>query len=159
LAKAIGLKMLIVDELHQIADGSARRQQHFLNVLKYLSNELSIAIVCAGNDEALSIITSDRQMESRFETVELPLWDEGDELSALLDTLELCLPLRRASDLGSEELARLILSSSDRTLDSILKTVRAAAERAILTGAECINRKVILGHDAGPDADAGRRAG
>jgi superfamily II DNA or RNA helicase len=36
--------MLIVDEIHHLLAGSATRQRQFLNVLKYLGNELKIPI-------------------------------------------------------------------------------------------------------------------
>lgn len=54
------LKVLVVDEVHNILAGSMNRQRTFLNVLKYLSNELQISIVGFGTKDAFRALQTDR---------------------------------------------------------------------------------------------------
>jgi hypothetical protein len=42
LLSAVGVKMLIVDEIQHVLAGPMLKQRHFLNVIKYLGNELQI---------------------------------------------------------------------------------------------------------------------
>ena len=44
----INVKMLIIDEIHHVLAGPLLKQRHFLNVIKYMGNELQIPIVAAG---------------------------------------------------------------------------------------------------------------
>ena len=48
ILRRIGPRLLIVDEVHHLLAGSAREQRGSLNLLKYLSNELRMAIVAVG---------------------------------------------------------------------------------------------------------------
>jgi Bacterial TniB protein len=43
------------DELHDIMSGSVNKQRQFLNVLKYLRNDLQIPLVGLGTQEALQL--------------------------------------------------------------------------------------------------------
>jgi Bacterial TniB protein len=47
--------MLMIDEIHNIISGSVSRQRQFLNVLKYLSNDLQIPLVTFGTQDALRV--------------------------------------------------------------------------------------------------------
>ena len=42
-------RLLIIDEIQHVLAGSMNRQRTFLNVLKYLGNELQVPIVAVGN--------------------------------------------------------------------------------------------------------------
>ena len=44
LLKAIGLQVLVIDEVHNILAGTARDQRIVLNALRYLSNELGAVL-------------------------------------------------------------------------------------------------------------------
>lgn len=145
LLKVVGLRALQVDELHNIGSGTAARQQNFLMVLKYLANELNIALIVAGTEDARSIITTDKQMESRLELIRLPLWRKDEETLRLLDSIECRLPLREPSNLSDDDLADLILSLANGTLMGILNVVRTAATRAITQGSERITEEHISG--------------
>ena len=78
------VKLLIIDEIQHLLAGNQTKQRLFLNVLKYLSNELMIPLVCAGIRTAFNAIQSDEQLASRFEPVALPKWTVGDEYFRLL---------------------------------------------------------------------------
>ncbi|WP_084713926.1 TniB family NTP-binding protein [Thioclava pacifica] len=38
--------MIMIDEVHNLLAGTHREQRRFLNVLRYLSNELEASLVC-----------------------------------------------------------------------------------------------------------------
>ena len=59
LLKAIGIQVLVIDEVHNILAGSAREQRIVLNTLRYLSNELNMSLVCFGVAEAREAISGD----------------------------------------------------------------------------------------------------
>ena len=63
----IQLRVFIIDEIHHILAGHIAKQRHFLNVLKYLGNELKIPLVGVGTIDALRAIQTDPQMVNRFE--------------------------------------------------------------------------------------------
>lgn len=47
--RAVGLRILVIDEIHHILAGNLTRQKIFLNVIKFLGNELEIPIVVSGH--------------------------------------------------------------------------------------------------------------
>ncbi|KEO55264.1 hypothetical protein TP2_15845 [Thioclava pacifica DSM 10166] len=46
LLRDLGLRMIMIDEVHNLLAGTHREQRRFLNVLRYLSNELEASLVC-----------------------------------------------------------------------------------------------------------------
>ena len=70
--KQIGLQMLIIDEVHNVLTGPVTKQRQFLNVLKYLGNDLQIPLVGLGTTEALRAVQADPQLANRFEPAALP---------------------------------------------------------------------------------------
>jgi hypothetical protein len=157
LLKRVGTKVWAIDDLQNIESGPGPKQQHFLKLLRYLTNELDVAMVIAGTEEARSLVASDPQMESRLEFVSLPIWREGEDFLCLLDSLEARFPLRKASNLASSDLATLVLALSKGTLAGILRVVRGAAKRAIETGRERITPDLIAASEGDIDVDDERR--
>ncbi len=113
ILKKVEIKMLIIDELHHILAGKYVIQRAFLNLIKYLSNELRIVIVGAGVKDAYYAINTDQQMANRFEPALLPKWKFEEEYLRLLKSFEALLPLRNPSNLDREDLAMKILSMSE----------------------------------------------
>ena len=64
--RALSVRMLVLDEIHNILVGSTLKQKQFLNTLKFLSNELQIPIVAAGTKDALQVTRTDDQIANRF---------------------------------------------------------------------------------------------
>lgn len=143
LMRAVGARMLVIDELHNILSGSRDRQRRLLNALRWIGNELQIPLVGVGTAEALQAIRSDDQLVNRFEPFPLPLWTDNDAYRRLLATLEAVLPLRRPSGLARSKLASKILSISEGVLGEIIAIVTRAAVMAVQTGAEAISVKLI----------------
>ncbi|WP_454890401.1 TniB family NTP-binding protein [Sphingopyxis chilensis] len=143
LMRLTDVRMLIIDELHNILSGSRTQQRRLLNLLRWLGNELQIPLVGVGTAEALHAIRSDDQLANRFEPVPLPLWTEGPEYLRLLSTLEALLPLRKPSGLAGPVLAGTIFTRSEGVLGEIVAIVIRAAVEAISSGAEAITPRII----------------
>lgn len=141
--QAMGARMLVIDELHNVLSGSAMQQRRLLNLLRWLGNELRIPLVGVGTAEALRAIRSDDQLVNRFEPHPLPLWSDDDEYRRLLSTLEAVLPLRKPSHLADSALAGRILSASEGVLGEMIAVVIRAAVRAVETGTEAISTRMI----------------
>lgn len=137
------VRLLIIDEVHNILAGSRLHQRRLLNLLRWLGNELQIPLVAAGTAEALHAVQSDDQLANRFEPLILPRWTDGAQYRQLLGTLEVLLPLRRPSHLAKPALARKILASAEGVLGEVLTIVTRAATRAIATGVEAITVEVV----------------
>ena len=139
LLRELGTRMLMVDEINSVLVGSARQQCYFLQLLRFLSNELQIAIVCAGVPEARFALLSDPQLRSRVVDVALEPWTAGPELAAFIALLVQSLPLRRPSPVDSAKLRRLLVERSGGITLSICRALERAAAAAIRTGQECID--------------------
>ena len=63
------------------------KQRHFLNVIKYLGNELQIPIVAVGTHDAFNAVQSDPQLSNRFEPALLRRWTLTDDYLRLLASL------------------------------------------------------------------------
>jgi hypothetical protein len=111
LLRKIGLKMLVIDEAHQLLAGSYREQRRALNLLKGLTNELMIPVIAVGTEDALHAIQTDAQVASRFDPLHLARWSESDAFRNFIVTFGKQLPLRKPSPFGVE-MIRLVLASS-----------------------------------------------
>ena len=143
LMRKTGVRLLVIDELHNVLSGTATQQRRLLNLLRWLGNELQIPLVGVGTAEALRAIRSDDQLVNRFEPIPLPLWTEDDAYLRLLNTLEAVLPLRCASGLARPALASKIFSLSEGVLGEIIAVVTRAAARAVTSGAEAITPRLL----------------
>jgi type II secretory pathway predicted ATPase ExeA len=143
LMRAVGARMLVIDELHNILAGKADVRREFLNLIRFLGNELRIPIVGVGTREAYLAIRADDQLENRFEPIVLPVWVEGETTCSLLASFVASFPLRRRSELATPGLARYVLARSEGTIGEISRLVTAAAIAAVETGEEAINLKTL----------------
>jgi len=152
------VRLLVIDELHNLLSGSRLQQRRLLNLLRWLGNELQIPLVGVGTAEALHAIRSDDQLANRFEPIPLPLWREDEVYCRLLSTLEALLPLRKASGLAEPVLAGKIFSRSEGVLGEIDVIVTRAAAEAVLTGAESISPRMVEKSDFTAPSDRRRVA-
>ena len=135
--RRVGLRLLIIDEIHHVLAGSLLQQHNFLNTIKHLSNELQMPIVGVGTREAFNAIQTDPQLANRFEPVFLPRWSIGDRLKPeidpylqLLASFECLLPLNRPSNLTRPALALKILSLSEGLIGEVSAILTKAAVKA-----------------------------
>ena len=148
--RGVGTRMLIIDEIHHILAGHLSKQHLFLNVLKYLGNELRIPLVGVGTIDAIRAMQTDPQMANRFEPVGLPRWDMGREFQTLLSSFERFLPLKYPSGLAQPVLAAKLLALSEGTIGELSQLLTVAAARAIRTGKERIDEDLLARLDWTP---------
>lgn len=143
LLRTVGLKMLVIDEIHHILAGTMAKQKAFLNVIKYLGNELEVPIVGVGTRDAFRAIQTDLQLSNRFDHALLPRWANDEEFLRLLATFERAIPLRLLSNLVDGALADKIYSMSEGYIGEISRLLVAAAVEAIETRQEHIDKKIL----------------
>lgn len=143
LMRAVGLRMLVIDEIHHVLAGNLSHQKVFLNVIKYLGNELEIPIVGVGIRDAFRAIQTDPQLSNRFKPVVLPKWRNDDNFIRLLMTFERMIPLRRPSQLDEQVLVDRIYAMSEGLIGEVSDLLVDAAVFAVKTGKEVIDRKVL----------------
>ncbi|MFE5479727.1 TniB family NTP-binding protein [Nocardia sp. NPDC056541] len=144
LCRACGVRMLVIDELHNILGGRANSQREFLNLLRFLGNTLRIPLVGVGIRDAYLAIRSDDQLENRFAPLALPRWEIGDEAAALLASFAAALPLRRHSAISDHEMVSYLLTRCEGTIGELSTLLANAAIVAIETGEEAINQRTLL---------------
>jgi hypothetical protein len=144
LLRAAGVRMLVIDELHNVLGGRGDRRREFLNLIRFLGNELRIPLVGAGTREAYLAIRSDDQLENRFAPFTLPRWEAGAGTCSLLASFAASFPLRQASHIATTEMATYLLTRSEGTIGELARLLTDAAVAAIESGEEAINQRTLL---------------
>ena len=143
LLREVGVRMLVIDEIHNVLAGPGEKRREFLNLLRFLGNELRVPLVGVGTREAYLAVRSDDQLENRFEPFILPLWEVGDEARSLLASFAASFPLRRPSLIDTEDMTRYLLARSEGTIGELARLLTAAAIAAVETGEERINHRTL----------------
>lgn len=143
LLKQLEVRALVIDEIHHVLAGSPSKQRLFLNVIKHLSNELQIPLICAGTKLAFNAIQSDSQLANRFEPRVLPRWSNNLEYKRLLMSFTRILPLKKDSNLIEGSIALKILADSDGLIGEIAKILELSTILAIESGTECITSSIL----------------
>jgi len=138
ILRHIDLKMLLIDETHNILASTYNEQRAMLNLLRFISNELHVSIVCFGVADAKEAISGDVQLARRFQEYDLPRWQADEEFQALVVGILRNLPLRLPSILSTRALKR-ILQMSEGITAQIFAMLYEAAELAIRSERECID--------------------
>lgn len=153
LMRAIGVQVLVIDEVHNILAGSQREQRVVLNTLRYLSNELKLSLVCFGVAEAREAISGDVQLARRFDEFSLRRWSADAEFEALVGSILRNLPLREPSALSARSLRRL-LQVADGLTSRAFRALNELAVEAIASGRERIMDEAVEGWTPVFDAEA-----
>ena len=138
----LGLRMIMIDEVHNLLAGTHREQRRFLNVLRYLSNELEASLVCLGVSEAVDAIRGDVQLARRLDEHHLPNWRDDAEFSDMIQTLIAAMPLQKKSNLRVKSLKQMLALTGGVT-SRIFALVKDLSIDAIRSGEECITDDVI----------------
>ncbi len=142
--RATGVRVLVVDELHNMLSGRGDRRREFLNLLRFLGNELRIPLVGAGTRDAYLAIRADGQLENRFAPFTLPPWEPGPDACSLLASFAASFPLRRPSRIATDEMAAYLLTRSEGTIGELAALLTDAAVAAIESGEEAISQRTLL---------------
>ena len=142
LLRAIGVQVLVIDEVHNILAGSHREQRVVLNTLRFLSNELKLSLVCFGVAEAREAIGGDVQLARRFDEISLRRWSADAEFEALVASILRNLPLREPSLLSARSLRRL-LQVADGLTARVFRALNELAVEAIASGREQVTDEAV----------------
>ena len=143
LMRITNVQMLIIDELHNMLAGGSKVRSEFLNLLRFLGNELRIPIIGVGTEDAYRAVRTDDQLENRFNPFILSRWKDDEEFLMLLASFEASMPLRKQSHLYNEDMARYIISRTEGTIGKIATLLTRTAIVAINSGAESMNAKTF----------------
>ncbi len=143
LLRRVGVRILVIDELHNVLAGRDAARREFLNLLRFLGNELRIPLVGVGTREAYLAIRTDDQLENRFEPFSLPLWTENEATASLLASFASSFPLRHPSPIATPDMARYLLARSEGTIGELTRLLTEAAVAAVDSGEEAINHRTL----------------
>lgn len=135
--RRMDVRLLMLDEVHNVLAGSAKEQRILLNTLRYISNELKISLVCLGISEAREAIGGDVQLARRFEEFPLTRWQGDEDFQELIVAILRHLPLKLASQISARAL-RHVLQSTDGVTAQIFAMFNDLAIEAVRSGTECI---------------------
>ncbi|TWC78348.1 TniB protein [Rhizobium sp. SJZ105] len=153
IMQAIGVQVLVIDEVHNILAGTYREQRIVLNTLRFLSNRLQISLVCFGVNDAREAIGGDVQLARRFEQFTLSRWAANEQLELLVALILRYTPLRNPSVLTAKSLRRLLQITEGITAN-IFHIINSLAIEAIQSGRERITDEAIEKWEPEFDADA-----
>ena len=131
LMEGCGVRMIILDEIHNAGDDSPTKVKQFLNLIRYLGNRMKIPVVCLGIPSGLSMLQSDTQIANRVIPFYLPDWKDDVEYRRLLNSYESLIPLKEPSGLAQDKMAALIRDKAGKTIGEAHKLIRKAAVYAI----------------------------
>lgn len=127
-----GLKILIIDEIHNILGAPIAKQTMFMNALKTMSNDLKISIILVGIKDALHATNTNSQISNRFKPEFLTKWQLDRNYLSLLASIEMTLPLKKPSNIAqNKEIAHKILDLSEGYIGEILDLLILASEYVI----------------------------
>ena len=138
------VKILILDEIHNILQTTTIKQRLMMDAIKNLGNELMIPIVLVGTDRAARVLGGSAELASRFDVARLPAWDADEEFKGLLKGFEKKLPLKYSSKLYRGKKVKLLRMFSKGNIGNLHTLLAACAADAIMTGEECITEEVII---------------
>jgi hypothetical protein len=142
LLKDSSVRVLVIDEVHNLLAGTPREQRGILQLLRYLSNELRASLVCLGVTDARDAIAGDTQLSQRLDQIVLPRWKADEEFQELVTAILRSLPLKQPSALSSQNL-RHPSRISDGITARLLEILNELAIDAVQAGAERITDEDI----------------
>lgn len=137
------VRMLLVDEIHNVLAGSHRAHHEFLNLLREFTSVLRIPIVGAGIESAYNALQYDQQLRSRMPTVRLEPWKFNDDFFRLLASYEGRLPLKRPSGLANDPLARMLFDRCLGSMGGLYTILKKATMEAIRNGQERVTVAIV----------------
>ncbi|WP_460500260.1 TniB family NTP-binding protein [Hymenobacter agri] len=137
------VRMLLIDEIHNLLAGSHRAHYDFLNLLRDLASKLRIPIVGAGIETAYNALQYDKQLESRMPVVRLVPWQFNDDFFRLLSSYEGRLPLKHPSGLVNDPLARTLFDICQGSMGGLYTILKKATVEAIRSGQERVTVAIV----------------
>ncbi len=143
LVKAVGMRVLIIEEFQDLLVGTPTEQDVALNRVKYIMGETRRPIIASGVEKAVNAVVKSTQLKSRLRERRLYRFELNEEYQDALAMWEQTLPLRKASNLDDASIAHDIYDRSDGVTGRISDLVKMAAELAIEDKSECITIETL----------------
>ncbi|WP_199027913.1 TniB family NTP-binding protein [Ralstonia sp. ASV6] len=143
ILRQVDLGMIVIDEIHHLLAGPLLKQRNFLNVLKYVGNELRVPLVGVGTGDAVRAVQVDLQLQNRFTPAVLPRWELNADYARLLSSFERVIPLALPSNLTERAMASRLLHMTGGTIGELSKLLNAAAIYAIKRKTERIDARAL----------------
>lgn len=134
--KALSVRVLVIDEIHNIINGSPARQKQIMSAIRDLSSKLKMPVILAGVKEALRAVNTEDQISSRYRPEYLTKWKMDKDYISLLATTISKLPLKKQSTIINKNDAQEILELCNGYIEEIVNLIKAAAVYAIKTRSE-----------------------
>jgi hypothetical protein len=139
LMRAVGVRMLAVDDLDNLLISSGRRQREIVTMVLRLGHQLAIPVIGLGTKNVYAALWSDHQLNASFQLEILPAWIDDSEFARLLMSFESMLPLREPSGLTSTPVRELVIELTKGLIGEIAILLSNAATEALLAGRERID--------------------
>src|SRR5262249_42967916 len=81
------VRLIIIDEVHDMLGGTARQQRIMLNIIRHLTNKLGIPFVLFGTKDARIALMPDPQLARRFAVHNISTWSAGEDFNAFIGTI------------------------------------------------------------------------
>jgi len=150
MIRACGTQLVILDELQHMIDPEKKRILHNAsNFLKELIDELEVPTIGVGLSTSEPVLISNlqlgRRISQREELTPFKWSEKGDqkEFRRLLMTIDAQLPLKKTSELATEEMAHRIYHATGGVMDHIMKLVRHSAQVAVEKDMDHIDSELL----------------
>jgi hypothetical protein len=150
LAKDLNVRVFIFDDIQHFTNQNPVRAAKLFDWIKYLLNDLEIAVVVAGIPSAAEALHSDPQISTRFDSLTMPGWDVTEALGQFLGNFERTFPLREPSNLEEPHMQEEILLASRGVTRLMARQLIDAAVFAIDQGIERIDPSLLNVHSTRP---------
>jgi len=137
ILKQLKVRVIVIDEVHNLLAGSPREQRVILQLFRHLSNELKASLVFLGIADAREAIAGDTQLSRRLDQMALPRWKADDEFQSLVVAILRSLPLRRPSVLSVQSL-RTLARATDGITAKVFSMLNELAVEAVRSRKEQI---------------------
>lgn len=137
-----GVRLLVIDEIHNVLAGSPRLMETFLNRLKSLGSKAQTAVVLVGTERAHHVLQTDPEVCNRFRPMDLPAWQLDREFAALVHMVLKTLPLREQKPLTQSSI-ELLHEASDGCLGGVVDLLQRIAISALRSGEECVTQAAM----------------
>ena len=143
LLPALGTRLIVLDEIHDMLTGNPKQSQKMLNILKQLGTLTGCPILAIGLPSAINSLSTNDQLGSRFAVMRLLAWENNQDFSLLLSSFEAVLPLEKPSHLTRASTQDLLYTWSEGLLGELSELLQRAATKAIRTKADRITREIL----------------
>jgi hypothetical protein len=140
---SLSVALIIFDEFHNALSGRRDRALGIVQTLRAISNRGQRPIVVAGTKKVEEVLRYDEQLNERFLKWHLPRWDDVAYVKKLLSTFEYSFDAQSTGKLGTDEIAKKVISLSGGRPGAIANLLRDSRKEALRTNGGEINDTVL----------------